>query len=93
MQGDPSKSSVYREEAVETIIAALDCQTCNEKVQQQSSKTLMILGGRFSYTGEASAEKWLLQQAGLEEISEDSLHNTEIFVNEIMNSGSLEVRC
>lgn len=88
--GDPSKSSVYREEAVETIIAALDCQTCNEKVQQQSSKTLMILGGRFSYTGEASAEKWLLQQAGLEEISEDSLHNTEIFVNEIMNSGSLE---
>ena len=78
---------------METIIAALDCQACDEKFQQQSSKALMILGGRFSYTGEASTERWLLQQAGLEEISGDSFQKTETFVDEIMNSGSLEVHC
>lgn len=84
---------MYREEAVETMIVALDCQICNEKVQQQAARALMILAGRFSYTGEASTERWLLQKAGLEEISEDSFHNTETYVNEIMNSGSLEVHC
>lgn len=69
MQGGLSKCSIYREEAVDAIIAALDCQTCHEKVQEQSAKALLMLGGRFSYTGEASIESWLLEQAGFHECS------------------------
>ncbi|PON62038.1 Coatomer beta subunit [Trema orientale] len=67
--GDLSKCSIYREEAVEAIIAALDCQKCHEKVQEQSARALLMLGGRFSYNGEASIENWLLEQAGFHECS------------------------
>ncbi|XP_059658092.1 putative E3 ubiquitin-protein ligase LIN-1 [Cornus florida] len=85
--GDPLKCSVYREEVVEAIITGLDCQVCNEKVQEQSAKALMILGGRFSYTGEAAAEKWLLKEAGFfDDSSGDSFHGKKIFVDEIMQS-------
>ncbi|KAJ4981082.1 hypothetical protein NE237_031919 [Protea cynaroides] len=68
--GDPLKCSVYREEAVDAIIASLDCETC-EKVQEQSGRALLLLGGRFSYMGKSSMETWLLEQAGFDECSED----------------------
>ncbi|KAM6575187.1 hypothetical protein CsatA_023514 [Cannabis sativa] len=67
--GDLSRCSFYREEAIEAILVALDCQECHEKVQEQSAKALLVLGGRFSYTGEASIESWLLEQAGFHECS------------------------
>ncbi|XP_021890058.1 putative E3 ubiquitin-protein ligase LIN-1 isoform X2 [Carica papaya] len=75
--GDPSKCSVYREEAIDVLIAALDCQICDEKVQEQSARALMMLGGRFSYTGETTTEKWLLEQAGFWKISGESFHCNE----------------
>ncbi|XVE51697.1 hypothetical protein DITRI_Ditri02bG0062300 [Diplodiscus trichospermus] len=75
---DPLSCSVYREEAVEVIIEALDCEKCNDKIQEQSARALMVLGGRFSYMGEATAESWLLQQAGYHENLEDSYHRKEI---------------
>ncbi|KAK8274078.1 hypothetical protein V6Z12_D10G049800 [Gossypium hirsutum] len=55
--GDPFRCSVYREEAVEVIIETLDCEKCNDKIQQQSAKALTMLGGRFSYMGEATTER------------------------------------
>lgn len=63
MQGDPFRSSVYREEAIEAIIEAINCRTCHGKVQQRSARALSMLGGRFSDSGEATTEHWLLQQA------------------------------
>lgn len=70
--GDPFRCSIYREEAIEAMIGALNCQTCDEKVQERSARTLLMLGGWFSYTGEASTEHWLLQQAGFSYWSRDS---------------------
>lgn len=81
LMGDPLKCSVFRDEAVEVIIAALDCQICNEKVQQQLAKALSILGGRFSYTGEPEAEKWLLKEAGFHEIVGSSFHGSDVSVD------------
>ncbi|KAM2607043.1 hypothetical protein TB2_035653 [Malus domestica] len=63
LQGDPFRSSVYREEAIEAIIEAINCRTCHGKVQQRSARALSMLGGRFSDSGEATTEHWLLQQA------------------------------
>ncbi|KAB1222142.1 putative E3 ubiquitin-protein ligase LIN-1 [Morella rubra] len=77
--GDAMKCSVYREEAVEAMIAALDCKICNSEVQEQSARALLMLAGRFSYTGESSAERWLLQQAGFPESTGDSFSNEEVF--------------
>ncbi|GMI77790.1 hypothetical protein HRI_001448300 [Hibiscus trionum] len=76
--GDCSRCSVYREEAVEAIIEALDCEKCNEKIQEQSAKALTMLGGRFSYTGEATTENWLLKQASFHEILGDSFDRKDI---------------
>ncbi|XP_022720811.1 putative E3 ubiquitin-protein ligase LIN [Durio zibethinus] len=76
--GDPLRCSVYREEAVEVIIEALDCEKYNEKIQEQSARALVMLGGRFSYMGEATTENWLLQQAGFHENLGDSCHMKKI---------------
>lgn len=83
LQGDPSQCSIYREEAVEAIISALVCNSHNHKVQEQSSRALLLLAGRFSHTGEASAETWLLKQAGLDYISSHSFTGKEIVTNKI----------
>lgn len=61
---DPMRYSIYREEAVDAIVEALDCQKLSKEVQEQSTRALVMLGGRFSYSGEAATEKWLLQKAG-----------------------------
>ncbi|XP_058198222.1 putative E3 ubiquitin-protein ligase LIN-1 isoform X3 [Rhododendron vialii] len=45
-----------------------------------------MLGGRFSYTGEATTEKWLLKEAGFDENSDDSFQGKDIIVAELMNS-------
>ncbi|XWS19934.1 hypothetical protein CRYUN_Cryun31cG0058700 [Craigia yunnanensis] len=82
--GDPLRCSVYREEAVEVIIEALDCEKCNDKIQEQSARALMMLGGRFSYMGEATTENWLLQKAGFHENLGDSCHRKEI-VDDILH--------
>ncbi|KAH7837108.1 hypothetical protein Vadar_009679 [Vaccinium darrowii] len=83
--GDPLKCSVYRQEAVETITAALDSQVYNELVQEQSARALLMLGGRFSYTGEATTEKWLLKEAGFDENLDDSFQGKDIVVADLMN--------
>lgn len=85
LQGDPLKCSVYRQEAVETITAALDSQVYNELVQEQSARALLMLGGRFSYTGEATTEKWLLKEAGFDENLDDSFQGKDIVVADLMN--------
>ncbi|KAL2341501.1 hypothetical protein Fmac_009441 [Flemingia macrophylla] len=78
---DPIKGSLHREEAIEALVEALNCQTCNDRVQQQSAKALLLLGGQFSHSGESLMEKSLLQKAGFQEICfEDSFPGKEIVV-------------
>ncbi|XP_028803205.1 putative E3 ubiquitin-protein ligase LIN [Neltuma alba] len=78
---DPFKGSFYREEAVETIVAGLNCEMCDDRIQEQSARALLMLGGRFSYTGESIMEKWLLQKAGFQESCfHDSCLGKEIVV-------------
>ncbi|KAL4186376.1 hypothetical protein AMTRI_Chr09g33590 [Amborella trichopoda] len=62
--GEPRRYSIYREEAINGIVAALNCSLNDENVRPQLCRALLILGGRFSYLGEASIEAWLLKQAG-----------------------------
>ncbi|CAJ2658052.1 unnamed protein product [Trifolium pratense] len=70
---DNFKGSIYREEAIEAIVASLNCQICDDRVQQQSAKALLLLGGHFSYAGESLMEKLFLQKSGFQEFClEDS---------------------
>ncbi|XP_061366926.1 putative E3 ubiquitin-protein ligase LIN-1 isoform X2 [Gastrolobium bilobum] len=78
---DPFKGSLYRAEAIEAVVDALNCQICNDRVQEQSARALLLLGGHFSYTGESLMEKSLLQKAGFQDtILEDSFPCKDIVV-------------
>ncbi|KAJ6375192.1 hypothetical protein OIU77_000214 [Salix suchowensis] len=77
LMGDLSHSSLYREEAVEAITESLECHNCSTKVQEQSAKALLMLGGVFSNSGVASEEEWLLQQAGFHERLQGSFQREE----------------
>ncbi|KAI7739869.1 hypothetical protein M8C21_030230, partial [Ambrosia artemisiifolia] len=74
LMGDPLESSVYREEAIEAIIQALDREIFNENVQEHAARSLLILGSRYSYTGTLEAEKWMLKEAGYDESLEGGFH-------------------
>ncbi|KAJ6882727.1 hypothetical protein NC651_029111 [Populus alba x Populus x berolinensis] len=78
LMGDLSQSNLYREEAVEAITESLECHNCSTKVQEQSAKALLMLGGCFSYSGEVLAEEWLLRQAGFHERLRGSFQRKEI---------------
>ncbi|KAL8033904.1 hypothetical protein ABFX02_13G186700 [Erythranthe guttata] len=77
LMGDSLEYSVYREEAIDAIVEALDCQVFDEMTQKVLARSLFILGGHFSYTGEPEIERWLLRKAGLEQILKEEEKNTE----------------
>lgn len=77
--GDPSQYSVYREEAIEAIVAALEHSSQSRKVQEQCARALLILAGRFSSSGEPVAEAWLLKRAGLDDSLSESFRRSEVF--------------
>ncbi|KAL0352703.1 UNVERIFIED_CONTAM: hypothetical protein Sangu_0851600 [Sesamum angustifolium] len=74
LMGDPLEHSVYREEAVDAIVKALDCWVFDEKVQEQTARALSILGGHFSYSGEPEVETWLLRKAAINENTGNTLY-------------------
>ncbi|XP_019422880.1 PREDICTED: putative E3 ubiquitin-protein ligase LIN isoform X2 [Lupinus angustifolius] len=89
---DPCKcSNLYRAEAIEAVVNALNCQINNDVIKEQSARALLLLAGHFSYTGESLMEKSLLQQAGfLENSLQDSSHGKEIFVHNLAHKNKEE---
>lgn len=60
---------------MDAIIMALECSATNEKVKEQACRSLFILGGHFSYSGETVAMAWLLNEAGFCDGSEANSFN------------------
>lgn len=79
--GDPLQYSVYREEGIDAITAALEHSSHSRKVQEQCARALLLLAGRFSSSGKPIAEAWLLKRAGLDGSLSESFRRTEIFKN------------
>ncbi|XP_006648350.3 putative E3 ubiquitin-protein ligase LIN-1 [Oryza brachyantha] len=77
--GDSSQYSVYREEAIDAMVAALERSSHSRKLQEQCARALLLLAGRFSSSGEPIAEAWLLKRAGLDDSLSESFRRTEIF--------------
>ncbi|XXG87347.1 hypothetical protein AAC387_Pa11g2060 [Persea americana] len=77
LMAEPRKYSIYREEAVDAIIVALERSVMDEKVREQSCRALLILGGHFSYCGEVKTLAWLLKQAGFCDSSEANLFDKD----------------
>uniref|UniRef100_M8AYX3 E3 ubiquitin-protein ligase LIN n=1 Tax=Aegilops tauschii TaxID=37682 RepID=M8AYX3_AEGTA len=79
--GDPLQYSVYRQEAIDAMMAALEHSSESVKVQEQCARALLLLAGRFSSSGEPIAEAWLLKRAGVDGSLSESFRRTEIFKN------------
>ncbi|KAG6550963.1 hypothetical protein Mapa_007578 [Marchantia paleacea] len=62
---EPRKRSMFREEAVESLVEALN-NTEDVISQIEAARTLESLGGRYSCSGRSMMEPWLLRTAGLE---------------------------
>lgn len=70
--------SVYREEAVDAFVSALENSSRNRKLQEQCAKALLQLAGRFSSSGESTSEATLLRRAGLDDtVMGDSFRSVE----------------
>lgn len=78
---EPRKCSIYREDAVRAITMALNESLSNEKVQAQCCRALLVLGGRFSLSGEVLTEKCMLKQAGLGDGCKESFSNDENIIH------------
>ncbi|KAH7654478.1 Armadillo-like helical-containing protein [Dioscorea alata] len=80
--GDPLQYSVYREDAIDAIVAVMERNSHNKKVQEHCSRALLLLAGRFSSTGMVTAEAWLLKKAGLDDGPQDSFTSRELLVTD-----------
>ncbi|KAM3301248.1 putative E3 ubiquitin-protein ligase LIN [Capsicum chacoense] len=61
---EPRKMSIYREEAVDVLIMCLR-NSDNPDAQIAAAETLLVLLGRFSYSGKPLIRELLLKRAGL----------------------------
>lgn len=78
LQVEPKKYSIYREEAIDAITVALEDSLVDEKVQEKCCQALLILGGRFSFSGKLLTGSWTLKQAGFKDIcGGNSLENED----------------
>lgn len=78
LQAEPQKQSIYREEAIDAIVMALEDSLVNKKVREKCCRALHILGGRFSFSGKLLTESWILKQTGFEDSCEvNSLENED----------------
>lgn len=90
-QGDPLRHSMYREDAVDALVTALEHNLHSRKIQEKCSRALLLLAGRFSSSGEDTAEAWLLRRAGLQDSLSDSFRSREIFLDEIVRPVCFEI--
>lgn len=64
MQAEPRKMSIYREEAIDSLISCLKNSDC-PAAQIAAAETILSLQGRFSYSGQPLARAFLLRHADL----------------------------
>ncbi|KAI9196691.1 hypothetical protein LWI28_026132 [Acer negundo] len=93
---EPKKFSIYREAAVDAITMALDESLTDEKVREQCCRALIILGGRFSLTGELMTESWILSQAGFDdgcEVNSPKNKENNLLVDDFVTMDEEEHAC
>lgn len=65
MQAEPRKMSIYREEAIDTLISCLK-NSDSPAAQIAAAETVLSLQGRFSSSGKPLVRTYLLKHAGLD---------------------------
>lgn len=89
---EPRKTSIYREEAIDTLISCLR-NSDFPAAQIAAAETILALQGRFSYSGKPLARAFLLKSAGLDKsykslIRKEQLNRTSEDSEETMVSSN-----
>lgn len=74
--------SIYREEAVDAIAMCLEKSLFDEKIREVCCHTLLVLGGRFSFSGKVMTEDCILKKAGCIDCNELEVCDNEGIVPE-----------
>lgn len=74
LQAEPRKMSIYREEAVDVLIMCLKNSDYPDS-QIAAAETLLVLQGRFSYSGKPLIREFLLKRAGLDQTDSNVVQN------------------
>ncbi|KAL7584374.1 putative E3 ubiquitin-protein ligase LIN-1 [Lactuca sativa] len=78
---EPRKMSIYREEAIQTLIESLPKKDFPNS-QLAALDALSSLSGHLSASGKSLTEAWLLKLAGFDQPYEDSVKKENLKVNE-----------
>ncbi|KAI3757273.1 hypothetical protein L6452_04807 [Arctium lappa] len=78
---EPRKMSIYREEAIETLIESLQKKDF-PNLQLTALDALSSLSGHLSASGTSLTEAWLLKLAGFDQPYEDFVNKENLEVNE-----------
>lgn len=75
----PRKASIYREEALDTIISCLK-NSDFPAAQIAAAETILVLQGRFSYYGKPLARAFLLKRAGFDKTYKSMMIKDQIMI-------------
>ncbi|PWA97194.1 regulatory associated protein of TOR, Zinc finger, RING/FYVE/PHD-type [Artemisia annua] len=74
---EPRKMSIYREEAIDHLISCLKSSD-SPAAQIAAADTLLVLQGRFSYSGKPLVRRFLLKQAGVDKNSRSTMRSGNV---------------
>ncbi|GJT68593.1 putative E3 ubiquitin-protein ligase LIN [Tanacetum coccineum] len=74
---EPRKMSIYREEAIDTLISCLKCSD-SPASQIAAADTILALQGRFSSSGKPLVRTYLLKRAGLDKSYRSTMRKEQL---------------
>ncbi|PWA98838.1 armadillo-like helical [Artemisia annua] len=74
---EPRKMSIYREEAIDTLISCLKCSD-SPATQIAAADTILALQGRFSSSGKPLVRTYLLKHAGLDKSYRSTMRKEQL---------------
>ncbi|XP_071733571.1 putative E3 ubiquitin-protein ligase LIN-1 isoform X2 [Rutidosis leptorrhynchoides] len=77
---EPRKMSIYREEAIDTLISCLQSSD-SPASQNAAAETILSLQGRFSSSGKPLVHSYLLKQAGLDKSYRSTMRKEQLTYN------------
>ncbi|KAL8102427.1 putative E3 ubiquitin-protein ligase LIN-1 [Apium graveolens] len=85
----PRKASIYREEALDTIISCLK-NSDFPAAQIAAAETILVLQGRFSYYGNPLARAFLLKRAGLDKTDKSMMIKDHVMITSQNSTETME---
>lgn len=81
LQAEPRKMSIYREEALDTLISCLK-SSGSPASQIAAADTVLALQGQFTSSGKPLVRSYLLKHAGLDKSYRSTMRKEQLTANQ-----------